>query len=116
MERIALTPSPDIQFSSLLYHLHIQAMCTISHLGPFLDASLRHLNMPRRKRRSDSVPPADTYLTIHLDPPTTDELVLMKSIHDSMQQSFGLTRALTYFDVAYKDADGTRIVIRVGEE
>ena len=72
--------------------------------------------MPRRKRRSDSVPPVDTYLTIHLDPPTTDELVLMKSIHDSMQQSFGLTRALTYFDVAWKDADGTRIVIRVGEE
>ncbi len=72
--------------------------------------------MPRGKRRSVSVPPIDTYLTIHLNPPTTDDLVLMKTIHDSMQQTFGLTRALTYFDVAWKDADGARIVIRVGEE
>lgn len=36
MERIiALTRSPGIRFSSLLYHLHIQAMRTMSHhLGP----------------------------------------------------------------------------------
>lgn len=72
--------------------------------------------MPSRNRRSVSVPPIDTYLTIHLNPPTTDDLVLMKSIHDAMQQSFGLTRALTYFDLAWKDENGTRIVIRVGEE
>ena len=72
--------------------------------------------MPRRKRRSSSLPPIDIYLPIHVNPPTTDDLVLMKSIHDAMQQTFGLTRALTYFDVAWKDTKGTRIVIRVGEE
>jgi hypothetical protein len=72
--------------------------------------------MPRRKRRSASVPPIDTFLTFHLNPPTTDDLVLMKSVHDAMQQTFGLTRALTYFDVAWKDTEGTGIVIRVGEE
>jgi hypothetical protein len=71
--------------------------------------------MPRRKRRSSFVPPVDVYLTIHLDPPTTDDLVLKKSVHDAMQQTFGLTRALAYFDVAWKDGDGTRVVIRVGE-
>ena len=73
-------------------------------------------HMPRRKRRSSSVPPGDIYLTIHLNPPTTDDLVFMKSIHDAMQQTFGLTRALTHFDVAWKDTEGTKIVIRVGEE
>lgn len=62
------------------------------------------------------MPPIDMYLSIHLHPPTTNALVLMKSIHDAMQQTFGITRALTYFDVAWKDAEGTRIVIRVGEE
>lgn len=72
--------------------------------------------MPRRRRRSASVPLFDTYLTIRLNPPTTDDLVLMKSIHDAIQQTFGLTRALTYFDVAWKDAEGAKIVIRVGEE
>ena len=89
-----------------------------AHIAPWtlLRLSPRHQNMPRCKPRSSSVPPIDIYLTIQLNPPTTDDLVLMKSIHDAMQQTFGLTRALTYFDVASKDTKGTSVVIRIGEE
>jgi hypothetical protein len=72
--------------------------------------------MRHRKQRSSSAPPTYIYLTIDLKPPIANDLALMKSIHDAMQQTFGLTRALTYFEVVWKDVEGARYVIRVGEE
>lgn len=56
--------------------------------------------MPKRKGQR---PEEETILQFKINPSTDDELVLRKTIQDAMEQTFGLTRAYTYFDITEID-------------
>lgn len=45
--------------------------------------------------------------------PISNELVLRRSIQDAMEQTFGLTRAYTYFDIVELPLPGDEATIKV---
>lgn len=49
----------------------------------------------------------------NVSPPTSDRLVLQQAIQNAMQQTFGLTRAFTYFDFVQDDPEPSQIALKV---
>ena len=62
---------------------------------------------PKSKNRDAAV-----NLRFTVMPPSSDELVLRQTVQNAMEQTFGLTRAFTYFDFVHT-GDGDGMVIQV---
>ncbi|KAG8797507.1 hypothetical protein FRC17_007722, partial [Serendipita sp. 399] len=65
--------------------------------------------MPRSKSKLRGE--GKTELCFHVDPFSDDELVLRQAIQNAMEQTFGLTRAFTFFDFVSKDPQASEISI-----
>lgn len=63
--------------------------------------------MPKKKNVDEEI-----YLRFIVTPSTSDEILLTKSIHDAMDQSFGLSRAYTFFDIVWNSQSGSEFIIR----
>ena len=55
----------------------------------------------------------EVILCFQMNPPTSNELVLRQSIHTAMEQTFGLTRAYTYFDIVEILSSGSEVKMKV---
>ena len=69
-------------------------------------------SMPRPKAK---VKARDGSCIMRFDvaPPTSDQLVLRQTIQNAMQQTFGLTRAFTYFDFIEDDAEPSVLALKM---
>ncbi|KIM24667.1 hypothetical protein M408DRAFT_331642 [Serendipita vermifera MAFF 305830] len=54
-----------------------------------------------------------TRLRLTVTPPSKDELLLRQTVQQALEQTFGLSRAFTYFDFVVNEADSDEIVIQV---
>lgn len=54
-------------------------------------------------------------LCFEINPISADELALSQAIQKAMGQTFGLTRAYTYFDFSKIDSNGKEMVLKVAK-
>jgi hypothetical protein len=65
--------------------------------------------MPRSKQNSKNWD-SSTHLRFTVTPPSRDELVLRQAVQNAMEQTFGLTRAFTYFDFVHDETEDGMVI------
>lgn len=65
--------------------------------------------MPRSKRNSKNWD-SSIHLRFTVAPPSRDELVLRQTVQNAMEQTFGITRAFTYFDFLHSEAEDEMVI------
>lgn len=66
--------------------------------------------MPRSKTKS-KLRETSTELRFIVTPPSNDELLLRQSIQNALDQTFGISRAFTYFDFMRTSSDEMTIQV-----
>jgi hypothetical protein len=71
--------------------------------------------MSRSKNKKNKNGTGEVILHVQMDPATSNELVLRQSIQTAMDQTFGLTRAYTYFDIVGVLPSVSEVKIKVAD-
>jgi hypothetical protein len=71
------------------------------------------LSLPEMKF---NIPYTHHYIRISIQPPIIESLALRQILQRALDQSFGLTRALTHIDILWIAVDGSEAVIKFAAE
>jgi len=69
--------------------------------------------MSRSKKSKNKESTGEVILCFQMNPATSNELALRQSIQTAMEQTFGLTRAYTYFDIVEILSSGSEVKMKV---
>lgn len=69
--------------------------------------------MPRSRSKKSKRTEGEIILRFEANPAPSNELALRQSIQNAMEQTFGLTRAYTYFDIIEMQPHVSELAIRV---
>lgn len=71
--------------------------------------------MSHSKNKKNKKGTGEVILCFQMNPATSNELALRQSIQNAMEQTFGLTRAYTYFDIVEILSSGSEVKIKVAD-